>query len=158
MARARSLAERQYVLKADRDLPENEQTIFWLRPLKNHEKARMLDSSARGLVKGGTRDEERRYSYNLNAIDVVATALVRVERFVDADDQVRDFAFNGKVPADFLDKLELKDIGELFSEVIGGTEMTEDEEKNSERPSGSRTMSNGRPAETRIAGDSASAS
>lgn len=111
----------RYVLKCDRELPVEKQTVWLLRPLKVREMAAVKNEA---LVMDQKTQELRSHS-GTSELTIVQRGLVGVENFKDADGVDVKFLLSGGVVADaFLDRLandwrvELSNAISRLSEVL----------------------------------------
>lgn len=76
MAIARTTAERDHVLKIDRDLPEGERTVFLLKPLTVRQRMQLQDRLRHELMTVPIKGEKRELFLPVNANEVAIDKLI----------------------------------------------------------------------------------
>lgn len=130
-----SLSERAYILKEERDLPTEEQTIFYLRPLKYKEREDLSNNSITSLVNtsGPMNDRQAMMRHNIGtqARMCIDKGLVRVENLKDHEG--KDLAYTSDMPArareNVLDLMPPSMTQELADEIQKLSGLTKDDEK-----------------------------
>ena len=136
MAIALSLKERPYILKADKELPEVEQTVFFLRPLTMKESTDIQDSLMETKIqrlgpKSGNENTQR-LLLGQQMLKTLLGGIERIENFKDPEGQEikyhRNMKYNDKVAV--LDVLHPDWRSELLDEILGMSKLSGEEEKN----------------------------
>jgi hypothetical protein len=135
--RTRSAESWRYVLKADRMLPEKEQTVWILRPLTQAERAEVQDNFVRlhHMPSGGTVVERRDHRQTL---ELCLTNIEDVENFPgDAPTKLKWPANpdDHNARAAFLEQVDDADVHEIGNEIWAQAVLG-DSVKNSSPPEG----------------------
>ena len=129
---ARTIDEREYVLRADRELPEGQRTVFMLRPLTTRQQVRMQDKVKRNLTETiDTPDGSKIPSIdNINELSYerVLIGLVGWSNFKYADGSA--CVFDQADREGNLNKLEVSDIHELSVAIMDLSILDEGAVKN----------------------------
>jgi hypothetical protein len=133
MAKARSMAVKRYILKQDRELPPEEQTVFLIQPMSSEFQAKLDDQTV--PVEGAvyeleTKDNKVKMPLTVQAaaqkdIQKLKESLVGWENLKTEDGQ--DVKFDKATATDML-YVEWRD--ELCTFIDSLNYMTEDEVKN----------------------------
>ena len=119
MAVALTLTQREYILKAERELPTSEQTVFMIRPLTAHETAQ-IDDIAR------MNDKGELVSLNAMILERVVRGLVGWRNLKHAEGAELPFS---KDQTENLNRI-IPYIPELSTAIDALTELKADEVKN----------------------------
>jgi hypothetical protein len=137
MAIALSLEKKEYVLKVDLDLAEDQQTKFQIRPLKFHERCSIQDSLMLTEWKGsGPKDVEETNFSRLNTGTVVKetilAGLVEISNFKKANGEVLEY--RADMPKakrlEVLNYLSQEWLNELAEAIRAMSVVGKEEEKN----------------------------
>ncbi len=116
-----------YVLKAERDLPEAQQTVFHLRGLTVSEEASVSDS----MILAHSGSDELAFRAGTHQLTVLRFGLRGWERFCNAEgDEVPFESTKGHprhVTDECLDRLHPKDRAELAAAILERGEITASE-------------------------------
>jgi len=139
MAIAIKLETRQYILKSDAEAAKEEQTIFFIRPLKFQERAEiqdaLLETEIQALgpkTKDAARFSKQRIMLGKQMELALMAGLDRIENLKDPDGRAIDYtkSMPNKLKLAVLDLLRVEWCQELTQEILGMSGMTGDEEKN----------------------------
>lgn len=135
--------EFDYVLKADRELPQEKRSIFRLRRLALHEmkKVEQLQHKVRYIVDPETlekRKEDREVQADLTmtnleqSCEILQMALVLWNNFKDPDGSDVDFRRDtkGRIPDEVMVRI-IPYVDELSDAVLSANTLTEEDAKNS---------------------------
>lgn len=131
--------EYRYVLRRDRALPRDQQTVFHYRVLLARERAQ-LEDEVTSVVDGDFRTTP-----NQTNLRTLEAALVGWDNYRDEDGDLIPFHLDSKPrmilgslrcgpSQDTLDRLRFEDVAELAVAIRAGQHLTQDDAKNSSAP------------------------
>lgn len=139
------LAERAYVLEEERELPQTEQTVFWLRGLPydtyltiQEKAAPTMRMPAKAIQKGKAEDVESEVEWKSGSrlkleFDILSQGLVRIDNLVGPDGPLDYPGINAKESAkkEFLSRwIPSSARIEIANAITEGSAMSEDEAGN----------------------------
>ena len=145
--------EREYILKAERELPEDEQTVWLLRSLDLDVSAQIQDRLVQ-LVGSLAGDEEPRTLVfsGTQEVTILLNGLIGWRNFCEEGGAPIPFPdlgrFNRNRDAlkEWLARIPPEARSELAQEIVGRSRLGQEERGNSKSPSASPALGGGRPA------------
>lgn len=112
-----------YVLRADRELPAEEQTVWKLRGLSHRERAQVEDNLA---TQGG--DGQLSFRIGSQRLEILKAGLLGFENFLDAEGRPVPFDRQGAAVHDrTLDRIAEADATELANAITARNSLSEKE-------------------------------
>ncbi|MBI5427542.1 MAG: hypothetical protein HZA02_04595 [Nitrospinae bacterium] len=121
----------RYILKGDRDLPVERQTVFLLKPLRAKDAARMQDGAAEIDIGKGRADSTMRIMSGTQTLEALRSGLAGWENFKNAQgEEVVWRENNGEPRPEMFDLIAAKDRRELAERIIEGRDLPDESAKN----------------------------
>ena len=122
-----------YIPKDARDLPPEQQPVFYIRPLKAKESADLEDGTVDALTEKGNDKTNVRIFSGTTTLKALKMGLIRWDNFKMRDGSEVDCRDNnGKLRPEMYDFIPPALRQELAEVITTGKGMTEQEEKNSD--------------------------